>query len=234
MVSDYWSKRRAKEENDKKNKVILIEKYNTEKEKLDNIRSNTTIEKWKILSVAYALGKKIWGRQFTKQQLAADMEIPLSTVLRCLSLDKANSRTWELINTNKITAFKVAQICQSKNFHYQDEVVDLVIKNDVSTHDIKKIKIKNVVDVSKEKHRLACKKGYSRKSSAYDNFSTWIERGHIFMTMDINNLPETKLNQIDKDLNNLNKHITLFLDDLNNKINENLKDNLKGGKNKND
>lgn len=145
---------------DKSEKELLIEelrrKYQKEKAKLDQIRSDATIEKWKILSKAYKLGKQIWGNHFSRQRLAFDMEIPLTTVLRCLALDKANKRTWKLIKDGKISAFKVAQVCQSKSYHYQDEVIDLVIEKNVSTYKIKGLKVNCLGDINKERHRLAC------------------------------------------------------------------------------
>jgi len=199
-------------------KRLIIEnlkiKYKKEKEKLDEIRSDATIKKWKILSNAYKIGKQIWGNHFTRQRLAFDMEIPLSTVLRCLALDKANKRTWSLINEGKISAFKVAQICQSKNNHYQDEVVDMVIENNVSTYNIRKIKIKCLSDINKERHRLACERGYSRKSSAYENFNHWIMRGQLFMMMNKEYLPKSKIKELNESLKELKIKIDNYIKEI--------------------
>ena len=189
----------------------LKRKYNKEKEKLDQIRSDVTVKKWEVLSRAYSIGKQIWGRRFTKQRLASDMEIPLTTVLRCLALDKANKRTWKLINDDKISAFKVAQICMNKCKAYQDEMVDMTIEGNLSTYQITSIKIRDFDDVSKEKHRLACENGYSRKSSAYANFQHWIERGKIFMMMDKKHMPEDKMPEIKKSLKELNLMIDKYV-----------------------
>jgi len=199
----------------KSEKELLMEelkrKYKEEKSKLDKIRSNATIEKWKILSRAYKIGRKIWGHHFSRQRLSFDMEIPLTTTLRCLALDKANKKTWKLINSDKISAFKVAQICQSRNKHYQDEIVDMVIENNMSTYNIKKMKINCFSDINKERHRLACEEGYSRKSSAYEHFNHWIIRGNMFMLIKKENLPEGKIEDLEKGLKDLKKNINNYI-----------------------
>lgn len=191
--------------------AVLENRYNAQKKLLDDLRNNATLGKWKILSKAYKIGKKIWGTAFTRERLAHDMDIPITTVLRCLALDKANPKTLKLMKQGKISAFKVAQICYTKSNVFQDEIVDMVISDDISTYNIKTIKINCLSDVAKEKHRLACERGYSRKGSAYRNFNTWIVRGKIFMLMDQRHLPEDKVSELIKDLINLNSQINIYL-----------------------
>jgi len=193
------------------NKEQKIQQYFAHKKILDEIRDDITLKRWKELSKAYKLGKQIWGqRKFTKQRLSHDMEIPRTTVLRCLSLDKCNPKTWRLIKSKKISAFKVAQICQSKNITYQDEIVSMVIKEGLSTYQISSLKVKNLKDVNKERQRLACEKGYSRKSSVYSNFKNWIERGRLYLLMNKDYLPKDKLSTIKEQLLNLNSLIEKY------------------------
>ena len=189
----------------------LEEKYNDQKKLLDDLRNNATLEKWKILSKAYKIGKKIWRSSFTKERLAHDMDIPTTTVLRCLALDKANPKTLKLMKEGKISAFKVAQICYTKSNAFQNEIVDMVIKDNISTYNIKTIKINCLSDVAKEKHRLACEKGYSRVGAAYINFNNWIGRGKIFMLMDQKHLPKDKVDGIIVDLKKLSSQINIYL-----------------------
>lgn len=189
----------------------LKKKYFKTKEQLDIIRSNETLAKWKALSHAYKLGKRIWGSHFTKQRLAYDMELPLTTTLRCLALDKANKRSWKLVEQGEISAFKLAMICQTKSITYQDEIVDLVIKNNYSTYQIKSLKINKLSDINKERHRLAIEKGYSRKDSAARNFKMWIDRGKLFLLLKKTALSEEKYNEIRKELKELNKKIERYL-----------------------
>ena len=193
-------------------KDALKKKYFKSKEQLDIIRSNETLAKYKILSVAYELGKKIWGKSFTRQRLAYDMELPMTTTLRCLSLDKANSKTWKLIRADKISVFKVAMALQSKSITYQDEIVNMIINDNLSTYQIKSLKVNNLKDVNKERHRLATESGYSRQSSAAENFQRWIERGKLFLLMKRNALTKTKYAQIKEELKELNKRIELYCD----------------------
>jgi len=193
------------------NKELKKTKYFAQKAILNAILDDITLKRWKILSKAYKLGKEIWGSRFTRERLAIDMEMANTTVLRCLSLDRASKRTWRLIKEKKISVFKVAQICMSKNKVYQDEVVDMTIEDNLSTYQIASIKLKDFNDIAKEKHRLACEKGYSRKSSAYTNLQSWIERGKIFMAMDKNHLPKDKLPEIKTNLKELNIKIKEYV-----------------------
>ncbi len=189
----------------------LEKKYKDQKALLDNIRSNATIEKWKILSKAYKMGKILWGRNFTRERLAYDMDMAMTTVLRCLSLDRANKRTWRLIKEKKISAYKAAQICYSKSSTVQDLIVDFIIENNVSTCKIKSLNINNVSDVSKEKHKLACENGYSKKSSAYSNFNSWIGRGKLFLLMDQKHLPKGKIPGLQDGLKKLYNNLGIYL-----------------------
>ena len=198
-------------EKEQQKKQQQKKQYFAQKEILSAILDDVTLKRWKVLSKAYKLGKAVWGSRFTRQRLANDMEMPMTTVLRCLSLDKANKKTWKLIEEKKISVFKVAQICMSKNITYQDEVVDMTIEDNLSTYQIASIRLRDFEDIAKEKHRLACEKGYSRKSSAYSNFQTWIERGKVFMIMDKNFLPQDKIPEIKRSLKQLNSQIKEYV-----------------------
>lgn len=194
-----------------KKKEQLKKEYFNSKKKLDKLRDNITLKRWEILSEAYKKGKKIWKSKFTRERLAFDMEMPMTTVLRCLSLDRANTRSWDLVKQKKISVFKLAMICQLKNRTFQDEIVDMVMEENLSTYQITTIKVGDFKDINKERHRLACESGYSRKSSAYINFSNWTERGKIFLLMDRKYLPENKSNDIKLKLMKLNKDIETYL-----------------------
>jgi len=193
------------DKNDKKRQ------YFAHKKKLDELRDNITLKRWEILSKAYRLGKQIWGSRFTRARLAFDMDTPLTTTLRCLSLDRCNKRTWNLIKQKKISAFKVAQVTMSKNVTYQDEIVDMIIADNLSTTQISSLRVKNLKDINKERHRIACENGYSRKESAYIYFSKWIERGKIFMLMSKDNIIETKQEKLHSDLKTLKDMIESYL-----------------------
>lgn len=196
---------------DERKRERLKDKYFNSKIKLDELRDNMTLKKWKILSEAYKTGKKIWGRNFTIEKLAMDMDIPMTTTLRCLSLDRANQKQWDLVNEGKLSAFKLAMICQSKNITYQDEIAEMVVKDNLSTYQLKSLRVKNLKDVNKERHRLAVEKGYSRRDSAYSNFEKWIGRGKLFLMMDRKHLPENKIDDVETRLKELNKNIGLYL-----------------------
>lgn len=189
----------------------LKELYFKSKEELDIIRSNATLAKWKVLSRTYKLGKQIWGSKFSKHQLSFDMGLPYTTTIRCLSLDRANITSWKLHDAGKISTFKLAMICQQKDVTYQDEIIDMVIKDNLSTYQIKSLKVNQLDDVNKERHRLATEKGYSRTSSAARNFELWIERGKLFLLMNEAALTKKKQKEIKIQLKELNKGIDSYI-----------------------
>lgn len=192
-------------------KELLKKSYFQSKEELDNLRDDATLSNWKILSKAYKLGKKIWGARFTKQQLSFDMDIPYTTVGRCLSLDRANKKSWKLVREKKLSVFKLAMICQLKSITYQDEIIEMVVADNLSTYQIKTLRVDNLKDINKERHRLAIEKGYSRSDSAYCHFKSWTERGRMFLLMDKSYLPKSKIGDINRRLKSLKIEINKYL-----------------------
>jgi hypothetical protein len=195
-----------------KNSLDIQKKsYFKHKIELNKLRDDITLKRWKILSHAYKQGKKIWGSKFTRERLSHDMDIPMTTTLRCLSLDKANKSSWDLVKEKKISVYKLAMVTQSKNVTYQDEIVKMIIEDSLSTYQITTLKVGCMKDVNKERQRIACEKGYSRRSSAYINFKNWAERGIIFLKMDESHLPENKIEELRDKLKKLNKNIETYL-----------------------
>ena len=194
-----------------KNKEKLKLKYFAKKEQLNKLRDNATLENYKILSEAQKLGKQIWNSHFTLIKLAEDMDMPYTTVHRCMSLSRASKSAWKLVKEGKLTAFKLAMICSLKNKKYQDKIIKIVVKDNLSTYQIKTLTIKQIEDVNVERHRLAVENGYSRERSAYYSFNNWINRGKLFLTMDIDKLPKDKIPVIKEELEKLNRKIKLYL-----------------------
>ena len=191
-------------------KDALKKRYFQCKEQLDIIRSNETLAKWKALSKAYSLGKRIYGSGFTRQRLAFDMEIPMTTTLRCLALDRANKKTWRLINSGKISAFKVAYICQTKSITFQDEIINLVIKENYSIYRIKQLRINNLKDIDKEKLRLEMEPKFSKKGHAARSFEIWIEKGKLLLLINEKALSKEKYTEIKEELRGLSKRIERY------------------------
>jgi len=195
-----------------KSKIKYYKKqYNQLKRDMDKERSSETLRKYKILSRAYKLGKKIYGHSFSYTTLSFDFETPYTTVKRVCSLDRANINTWKKIRQGKISAFKVAQICSTKCRTYQDEIVDLVIEKNYSTYQIKELKIDSLKDVKKEKLRLAVEKGFARKSTAYYSFCVAIGRMLQLLLLRKKQLPKAKYPMIIKKLKHLDNQIKRFV-----------------------
>jgi hypothetical protein len=194
----------------KKQKEKLGERYEELKKEMVAAKDQETLAKYKILNEAMKIGKKM-HRTFSELQLASDFEIGLTTVKRLLSLNRASDKTWEHIKSGKISAFKVSQICSTKNRHFQEEIVEKVIDQELSTYDIKHIRVNNIEDLNKYRFEKAIKEGYSRKNSAYKNFENAILRMKLFMSMDIVHFPRKTLPEIESRLKELNQTINLYI-----------------------
>ncbi len=195
----------------KKIPTTLEEKYFASKDELDIIRDNETLLKWEVLSRANKLGKEIWDKKFTMRKLSEDMGLPYTTTKRCLSLDNATKKSWELLRDKKISAFKLAMVCQLKSNQFQDEIVKAVIEDNLSTTKIKSFNPKNILDVNKWRHQKAVEKGYSRQSSAYYNFKNWINRGSIFILMPISSVGDKNKDDIISRLKTLKLKIDRYI-----------------------
>ena len=195
----------------KKIPTTLEEKYFASKDELDIIRDNETLLKWEVLSRANKLGKEIWDKKFTMRKLSEDMGLPYTTTKRCLSLDNATKKSWELLRDKKISAFKLAMVCQLKSNQFQDEIVKAVIEDNLSTTKIKSFNLKNILDVNKWRHQKAVEKGYSRQSSAYYNFKNWINRGSIFILMPISSVGDKNKDDIISRLKTLKLKIDRYI-----------------------
>lgn len=196
-----------------KSKENLKKKYFETKKELEIINHNATLAKWKALSRAYKTGKQIWGSRFNRQRLSEDMEIPMTTVLRCLSLDRASKKSMKLMNEGKISASKLAMICCSKCKTFQDEIVAMVINQNLTTYQIKSLKVNNIKDLDTEKLRLAVEKGFSRDSSAVRSLENWIDRGNILLRLKKTVFKEDKLKELEEKLRILNSKINRYLEE---------------------
>lgn len=184
-------------DNKKSIKNEQLKAYNGLKKQFIIVDDNETIGKWKILSKAYKLGKDIYGQKFSVVKLSYDFDIPYTTCKRVLSLDKTNKRTWNLIHEGKISAFKVAQICMSRNIKYQDQLVDLIIKKRFSTTDIKNIRMtKDGLDVKTARLEKAVKEGYSRKSSAFKGLKDTVYRMIKLLDIPVDEFSETNFSEM--------------------------------------
>lgn len=189
----------------------LEREYFASKEALDKVRSDVTILRWKILSKAYKLGKERWGSKFSVNKLAVDMGMKYTTVKRCLALDKATPESWELVRTKKISAFKLAQICSTKNNTYQKELVAIVIKDNIPTHKIKGLRFNSVSDVNVWRNKQAVAKGYASKDAAFRSFNITIARMQRLLLLDPKRIPQIHKAKLKKDLQSLSKKINLYI-----------------------
>ena len=193
----------------------LILAYNKLKEELDKERHSETLRKYKILSKAYNLGVQIYGRNgFSVNRLSIDFDIPYTTVKRILALSKANKRTWQLIKDKKITSFKVAMCLMRKNSHYQDEIIDMVIKDNLSTYQIRSLRVKNLKDIQKERLKVAVERGFVRNHVACSSFIHTIERLEELLKLRKEDLPKSKIKVVIKRLRELKLKINDFIKEM--------------------
>jgi len=202
--------RLARIEGNKDPKKDLVEEYKKLQKEFIKTDDDETIKKWKILSKAYKIGKEIYGGDFSIVKLSQHFDTPYTTVKRVLSLDRANERTWSLIKKGEISAFKVAQICMNKSIKYQDQIVDLVIAENLSTYQIKDLRIKeNGLDVNTVRLEKAVQQGFTRKATAYKSYADTIKRMIRLLDIKKKDLPEKHISDI-----------IGMLDELQNKINK--------------
>ena len=204
---------------EEKKREELIKKYKELRQELEKEIHSATLNKFKILNEAFNVGREIYGKNYTVHNLCYDFEYPYTTCKRILSLRKANSKTWKLIKANKISSFKVAMILLQKNVTYQDELVDLVIKENLSTYDIKNLKDGSLKEVNDNRLDIAIQKGFCRQTVAFESFSRYFGRVNSMMVVEINDFPKTKLKKMKEILEETDKNIKEFK----NKIEQNEK-----------
>jgi len=210
-----WNKNiQEKYKQDKmKNNEKIIKEFEKLKKQFFKVDTDETIKKWEILSKAYKLGKQIHGNGYSVFRLSDDFDIPYTTVKRVLSLNRATKKTWDLINKGEISAFKVAQICMTKNKKYQDEIVKMVIKDKLSTVQVKDLRIDKRGDIKEARLNAALEKGFSRKDVAYRSLKSTLDRLNKLLNMKMEELPESKIVKLIDIMENVKEK-------LQNKINE--------------
>lgn len=189
-------------------------RYNKLKHRLDALHGNETILKFKILNEAFKVGQQIYGRYFSIAKLSIDMEVPYTTVKRVMSLGKASPYAWRMIRTSKIGAHKVAQILMSISREKQDDIIRLAIKDNLSTHQIKKIRLYDG-DVKKFKLQTAIEKGFAGKWNATHAIVSTAERLYKLLDIDVSSYPVDKKVQIEVALKNVKNKIESFISKVN-------------------
>lgn len=201
-------------ENKKDSKEKLKESYELLKKKFYSIDDSETLKKYQILSKAYKLGKEINGSNFSVATLSMNFDIPYTTCKRVLSLDKANKKTWKLINSKKISVFKVAQVLMTKNTRLQDEIIERVIKESLSTYQIKKIKMFGGKDDKLVRLEAAVQEGFTRNDSTYRSLINHINKMRLLLMVDKSKLPADKIPKLIEELESLNVKITMKIAEL--------------------
>lgn len=188
----------------------LKKKYELLKKQISKMNDDETLRKYEILSEAYSIGKKMYGQHYSYSTLAIDFETPYTTVKRVTSLDRATPKTWKLIKSGELSAFKAAQICATKDRTFQDEIVKIVIDNKLSTYQIKKLNIQKQEDLKKERLKIAVDKGFARADTAWISFRNTLDRMDILLLMDVETIPEFHRINLIKRLKSLESRIKKF------------------------
>jgi hypothetical protein len=192
----------------------LQKQYLNLKQDYFKLRDSETLRKYRILAKAKKIGLKLFGRSYTIHQLSEDYEIPYTTVKRVLGLEKANKRTWELIKSKELSAFKAAMVLSTKDTLYQDEIIDMVLKRNLSTYQIKQIRVRDYKDLAKNDRKFAIAKGYSRDHEAYYKFLQAITRLNDFLGLKPHYLTDKNKELVRKRLEKLQSEIGKFVESL--------------------
>jgi len=196
------------------NKEELIKVYDGLKRMMSEELHSETLRKYNILSQAFKIGKKIHGSYFTKQQLSKDFEIPYTTINRILSLDKANEKTWDRINSGKITSYKAAQVLMQKNVYLQDKLIEVVIEDNLSTYQIKNMKDKSLEDIKQDRLRRAVKDGFARKETALFSFNATLGKLKQLLLLKKEYLPKNKLPELRRNLVRVREMLDSYIKEL--------------------
>jgi hypothetical protein len=186
---------------------ILLKEYESLKKQFYKIDTDETLKKYYILSKAHKLGKKIYGAHYSIAAMAVHFDIPYETCRRIMSLERASKKIWKKINSGELSAFKAAQICLTINKDMREEIVDTVVKDNLSTYQIKRIDLPNKGKIKKERLKISVEKGFSRQDSAYRSISDTIERMNILLESKKENFPENKIPELILKLKKLSNHI---------------------------
>jgi hypothetical protein len=207
-----WQRAR-KEKVIKSNTLILA--YNKLKEEYSKILHDETLKKYYILSKAFDLGHKIYGKSYSEVRLGLDFDIPQTTIHRILSLRRANKKTWKLIKSGKLSSFKATQILLTKNNRLQDQIVRAVINDKLSTSDISEYnKVTSLQEFKKIRLNEAVEKGFAKKSTAYISFAHYVYQLGKMLNLKKEDLPEDKLISIKYSLIDIKEKIDLFIQHL--------------------
>jgi len=211
---------------------VNSKRYYELKKKMDLLRDNLTIKKYKILSEAYLIGKKELKGFFSIKILSEDFELPITTCKRILSLRKANRNTWKKMGLDpktfkkvgepKISAFKAAMVLLRRDTFFQDEMIDLVIEKNYTTYDIKNMprKFKSLDGLRKERLKAAVKKGFARRSTAYNSFSLILDRLDQMLLLKIEHIPEDKRGELIEKIRGVIKRMIRYVEANKNNIKE--------------
>jgi hypothetical protein len=235
--------KQIQEKKEKKiNKVKLYFEYKELVKLFNKVESDQTLKKYKILSKAYAIGKLLYEHKYSIPVLCKHFDLKFTTAKRILSLDRANERTWKLIKSGKLSAFKAAYILLTKDSKKQDEVIDYVLTHKLSVYKIKsRIRTRKTIEEKEssngllkmddseakeylgigekfsilEKEKEAVDKGYYTKYKLWKSFSNKLERFNMMLDIKIDTIPEDKVDILVERLNELKQKIDKFLNDIN-------------------
>lgn len=187
------------------------QQYNKLKQDYHNLIDSETLRKYHILSKAEKLSRKIYGIKYSLDKLCNDFDVPRTTAKRILSLNKANKTTWNLIKQKKISTFRVAYILSTKDTTYQDEIIKMAMEKDMSTYEIKQLRIDDYKDIEKSKLQLAVSRGFSRRFEADYKLMEGILRLNTLLELKQEDITEKNRIKIKNLLIKLNKKIEEYI-----------------------
>lgn len=180
----------------KLNRQFLLDEYELLKNKYNTIDTDETLKKYRILSKAYKIGKKIYGIHYSISAMAIHFDIPYETCRRIMSLERANKKMWSLIKEGKLSAFKAAQICLTINENVRDKIVDAVVKDNLSTYQIKRLDRPNKGQVNEERLKISIERGFSTQDAAYRSIRDTVKRMNHLLDLKKENFSERRLPEI--------------------------------------
>ena len=201
-------KERSEEKKDKLKKIQ--NRLQELKKEFHEQQSINLIREFEILNEYYQLVKSIAGR-YSIEKLAREFEIGWGRCKRIMSLTKANKRTWKLIEQGKVEPYKVSYVLERHGKQEQDEIINDAIKYNLSARTLERIRSTNLKEYKEQLKEKILEEGYTVKSNAHRQFSQTLSRMNMFLLMDIDKFPKSKLSEMYKKIERLNKKTSDWL-----------------------
>jgi len=179
----------------KRTKEQLEKRYGQLRQQIEKNVEKHIRKQYHFLSEAYSIGKELHGRPFGYKDLANDFKMSFPSVVRLMSLKKANARTWRLIDDGKISVRMASLILHRASEVRQDTLIDTIINEGFTSTDIMNMTTKSAEEFNEDKMNISIQKGYAQRQHAWRAINTALKRIDSVCLIHPENIPKERINQ---------------------------------------